>query len=201
MVDNEGRGNYLISPLMVGALENYIEVDNEDIEFNFGLSTGSDEFYSASNMPKKWGEKTGTGITDFIMERTNDGAPYQAHGTAFHTTGEFADKLYLGGSEYTNSQHFSKLVVAHDVERERGSVQSVLIGDRSAILHLDELVTNRDEYSKQGALLSSEGKKFNNCGMANISQEKKWVMFNINSPYWITNNSPNTFYGIVLRKS
>lgn len=201
VVDNSGRDNYLISPIMIGALENYEEVRNEDIQFNFGMAVGSDEFYTASKMPKQWGDKTGTSITDFTMERTNDGSPYQAHSLSFHTSPEFMDKTFLGTSQFTNSQHFSKMVITHEVERERGMIQSVLIGDRSTIFHLDELITNKDEFSKQGALLNERQDKFNKCGKANISQEKKWVMFNINSPYWIGNNSPNTFYGIALRKS
>ena len=60
VVDTTGRDNYLISPIMIGALENYAEVENEDIQFNFGMTVGSDSFNSTSTMPKKWGDKTGT---------------------------------------------------------------------------------------------------------------------------------------------
>ena len=201
VVDTTGRDNYLISPIMIGALENYIEVQHEDIQYNFGMTVGSDRFNSLSKMPKKWGDKTGTGITDFVMERTGDGVPYQAHGSSFHTTPEFMDKLFLGASQYTNSQHFSKMVITHEVQRERGMIQSMLVGDRSAIFHLDELITSKEEFNKQGAMLNREGQKLNSCGQANDSQEKRWVMLNINSPYWMINNSPNTFYGIALRKS
>lgn len=201
VVDTTGRNNYLISPIMIGALESYENVKNEDIQYNFGMTVGSDQFYKKKDMPKKWGDKTGTGITDFIMERTGDGVPYQAHGTSFHTSSEFSDKHYLGASQYTGNQHFSKIVITHEVQRERGMIQSALIGDRSTIFHLDEMVTNEDRFSKQGALLSEKNSIFSPCGTANISQEKKWVMFNINAPYWFANNSPNIFYGVALRKS
>ena len=199
VVDSGKRDNYLISPILLGSLENYNKQKEKDIQYNFSLTGGGDTFAGQSS--KKWGGRTGTGITDIIMERTGDGTPYQAHHTSFHTTPEFMDKLFVGGSYYTGSQHFSKIVVTHEVQRERGMFQSVLIGDRSAIFHLDELITNREDFNNEGLLINEKGSIFNECGQLNKSEEKKWVMFNINSPYWFANNSPNTFYGIALRKS
>ena len=109
--------------------------------------------------------------------------------------------MLFRSSEYTGSHHFSELVVTHPVQRERGKMQGVIVGDRSSIHHLDELISNKDEFNPSGILLNEKKKHYNDCGGANISKEKKWVSFNINSPYWFMNNSPNVFYGLALRKS
>ena len=46
--------------------------------------------------------------------------------------------------------------------KESGMIQSVLIGDRSKY-SIDELITNKEEFNKQGVMLNKEGNKFNGC--------------------------------------
>ena len=73
--------------------------------------------------------------------------------------------------------HMSDIIIYHAYDRERGKLQNALIGDRSAIFHLDLLVIDKGKPEK-----------------------KQYVMFNINAPYSILNNSANSLYGIALRK-
>lgn len=168
--------NYLISYAYIGMLESYEGADN-DSDFNFGLTVSSNEFPKPEQYPKKFGNRTGTGITDITMVGTRTGTPYQAHDISFHTTNETMDKNFISASNWTHKYHFSEIVVTHAYDRERGKMQNVLIGDRSAIFHLDELIENKGE-----------------------SNERIYKMFNINAPYSIINNSPNVLYGIAIRK-
>lgn len=168
--------NYLISYAYIGMLESYEGADN-DSDFNFGLTVSSNEFPKPEQYPKKFGNRTGTGITDITMVGTRTGTPYQAHDISFHTTNETMDKNFISASNWTHKYHFSEIVVTHAYDRERGKMQNVLIGDRSAIFHLDELIENKGE-----------------------ANERIYKMFNINAPYSIINNSPNVLYGIAIRK-
>lgn len=168
--------NYLISYAYIGMLESYEGAD-DDSDFNFGITVSSNEFPKPEQYPKKFGNRTGTGITDITMVGTRTGTPYQAHDISFHTTNETMDKNFISASNWTHKYHFSEIVVTHAYDRERGKMQNVLIGDRSAIFHLDELIENKGE-----------------------SNERIYKMFNINAPYSIINNSPNVLYGIAIRK-
>ena len=159
------------------------------------------EFEESEGMASTWGLRTGTGVTDIVMEKSGSNLPYQAHYPAFYTTPEFMDKHFISTSAYTKSNHFAPITVVHNTDRERGKMQSVLIGDRSSIFHLDELVSNQDQYDYRGALMNNEGAVTDRNGNPNFSKEKKWIMFNINSPYWFGNNSGNIFYGLAIRKS
>ena len=200
-VDVAPYDNYLMSHAYVGALESYEGAEDKDIVYNFGMTVGGDTSYEQGSFPNEWGQRTGTGVTDIIMERTGDGTPFQAHYPSFHTSPEFMDKHFIGESEYTGNYHFSEIVVTHPVQRERGKMQGVLVGDRSSIHHLDILTSNKDKFNQSGVLLNEKGRHFSSCGGANTSKEKQWVMLNINSPYWMMNNSPNVFYGVAIRKS
>lgn len=193
--------NYCISYAYIGMLSSYENAKEEDLENNFAMTVSSDQHPQAPNeYATTWGLRTGTGITDIVMERTGSNIPYQAHYPSFHTSPEFMDKHFIHVSEFTGSHHFSEVTVTHAYERERGKLQGMLIGDRSSIFHLDELISNKDEFDYRGALVGGKNEFKNRCGKPFQSQEKRWVMFNINAPYWFANNSPNTFYGVALRK-
>lgn len=175
--DTEPYSNYLISYAYIGALESYTGAD-EDTDYNFALTTSSDTFLEEKEFPKEFGNRTGTGVTDIIMVGTRTGTPYQAHYPSFHTPDPNMDKNYIGASNWTHKHHMSEVVVTHAYDRERGKMQNMLIGDRSAIYHLDELIQDKG-----------------------LDTEKTYKMFNINTPYNFLNNGPNVLYGIALRKS
>lgn len=194
--------NYCISYAYIGMIASYENAKEEDLENNFAMTISSDQHPQAPNeYATTWGLRTGTGITDIVMERTGSNIPYQAHYPSFHTSPEFMDKHFIHVSEFTGSHHFSEVTVTHAYERERGKLQGMLIGDRSSIFHLDELISNKDEFDYRGALVGENNEFKNEYGQLYKSQEKKWIMFNINAPYWFANNSPNVFYGVALRKA
>lgn len=194
--------NYLISFAHLGMLKSYENAKIEDLQNNFSYTISSDQHPQAEeDYSTKWGMRTGTGISDILMERTDSNIPYQAHYPAFHTTPEFMDKHFIHVSEFTGSHHFSEVTVVHSYERERGKMQNMLIGDRSSIFHLDELISNKDRFDDRGALIGDDNSFKNECGKPLKSQEKRWIMFNINAPYWFANNSPNVHYGVAIRKS
>lgn len=193
--------NYIIGYAYFGMVKQYENAENEDLENNFGMTVSSDIIPEAEeDFATTWGVKTGTGITDIVMERTDSNIPYQAHYPSFHTSPEFMDKHFITASEFTGSHHFSEVTVTHGYERERGKLQGMLIGDRSAIFHLDELISDKDEFDARGALTSGNDVR-NAYGFPFTSKEKRWVSFSINAPYWFANNSANAFYGVALRKS
>lgn len=158
--------------------EESFEGADADDKYNFGLTVSSDVFFDEASMPDKYGKRTATCITDVGMLGTRTGTPLQAHLPKFSTNWEFADKNFITSSQWTHKYHMSDIIIFHAYDRERGKLQNVLIGDRSAIFHLDTLVIDKGK-----------------------PEEKQYVMFNINAPYSILNNGPNVLYGIALRKS
>lgn len=168
--------NYLISYAYVGALESYEGAD-DDTTYNFGLTTGSDIFDDA-NYPKDYGHRTATGVTDISMMGTRTAMPYQAHYVAFHTINPFMDKHFISSSAYTHKHHMSEVVVVHAVDRERGKMKNLLVGDRSAVFHGDELIMDKG-----------------------LPTEKIYKVFSINTPYCFLNNGPNVLYLIAIRKA
>ena len=108
------------------------------------------------------------------------------------------DKHFISVSQWTGTHHFSEVTIVHAYERERGKLRDVLIGDRSSIFHLDELISNKDKFDYRGALYNCD-KNILEKGQPLDSKQKHWKMFNINAPYWLGNNSPNVHYGIAIR--
>lgn len=174
--DKAPYDNYMISYAYIGALQSYDNAD-EDSQYNFALTCSSSALPLEEERLKEFGERTGTGVTDIVMAGTRTGTPYQAHYPAFHTTNPFMDKNFISASAWTHKYHFSEVVVAHAYDRERGKMQNMLVGDRSAVFHLDELIQDKG-----------------------LETEKTYKMFNINAPYSFLNNSPNVLYGIAVRK-
>lgn len=168
--------NYLISYAYIGALESFEGADMDD-KYNFGITVSSDVFYSDKNFPEKYGKRTATCVTDVGMLGTRTGTPFQAHLPKFSTSWEFTDKNFISSSQWTHKYHMSDIIIYHAYDRERGKLQNVLIGDRSAIFHLDTLIIDKGK-----------------------DTEKQYVMFNINAPYSILNNGPNVLYGVAVRK-
>jgi hypothetical protein len=176
-VDIAPYKNYLISYAYIGTLEGFEGADVDD-KYNFGMTVSSDIFPAENEMPEMYGKRTATCVTDVGMLGTRTGTPWQAHLPKFSTMWEFADRHFISSSQWTHKYHMSDIIIAHAYDRERGKMQNVLIGDRSAIFHGDILVIDKD-----------------------TPDEKQYVAFQINAPYSILNNGPNVLYGIAMRKS
>jgi hypothetical protein len=167
--------NYLISYAYIGALESFEGAD-ADKTYNFGITCSSDIL--PTEYSTKYGMRTASCITDIGMLGTRTGTPFQAHLPKFSTSWEYTDKNFITSSQWTHKHHMSDIIIYHAYDRERGKLRNVLIGDRSAIFHLDVLVIDKG-----------------------TETEKQYVMFNINAAYSILNNGPNVLYGIAVRKS
>lgn len=173
-VDVAPYRNYLFSWAYIGALESY-EGGDRDVDGNFCLTVGSDIVPETTG---KFGLNTGTGVLDIMMAYSRAGAPYQAHMPKFKTDNPYGDKYFIGASEWTHKYHFDEIGVVHKYDRERGKLRNVLIGDRSAIYHNDELI-----YKK------------------GTPEEEVYRAFQVNSPYWMVEESANPLYGIILKKA
>lgn len=188
--------NFLVSHAYVGLMKQYDNAKNNNREHDFMICTGSDKDPSNSTY---WGSKTGVS-TEIIVEKTGGNMPYQGHYASFYTNPEFMDKKFIGPSEHTGHYHMSEVTVLHSTERERGKIPNLLIADRSAIHHLDRLISNKDEFNTYGALQDESGNFLDKTGNALVvSKQKEWKMFAINSPFWFGSNSPNGLYGVALR--
>lgn len=194
------ESHYIIGYAYLGMLESYENAKIEDLENNFAMTVSSGEPpLTKITENNQWGVRTGNGVTDVIMEKTASNIPYQGHNVSFHTTPEFMDKIFITSSNFTGCHHFSKVTVVHYHERERGMLQGVLIGDKSAMFHLDEITHNKDEFDLRGALVNGTEVR-DRCGFPFQSKETKWLHINNNAPYSFLNNSANAVYGIAIRK-
>ncbi len=171
-VDKHPYDNYLISYCYIGSVLSYENADADD--YNFMLTAGSAQ---APIENTKFGVNTGNGVTDVISVGTRTGVPYQAHEIKNFSGNPYADTHYITSSRYTKKFHFSDIVVTHKYDRERGKLQNVLVGERDAITHLDELLENKG-----------------------LEDEKAYLMINFNSPFSFINNSNNIHHGLALRK-
>lgn len=173
-VDVSPYRNYLFSWAYIGALESY-EGGDRDVDGNFCLTVGSDEAPANSD---KFGINTGNGVLDITMAATRAGAPYQAHKPKFKTDNPYGDKHFIGASEWTHKYHFDEITIVHKYDRERGKLRNVLIGDRSAIYHNDELIYKKGD-----------------------PEEEVYRAFQVNTPYCMVEESANPLYGIILKKN
>lgn len=173
-IDQAPYNNYLISYAYIGSLDSFAGAD-ADTDYNFGITASCEEPPKFSN---EFGNNTGTGLTDICMVGTRTGVPYQSHEVEFNTDFTFRDKNFITSSQWTHKYHASEVVVSHRYDRQRGKLKNMLILDRSAIMHLDELIENKG-----------------------TEDQKVYIMFNLNAPYSFLNNAPNVLYGVAIRKS
>ena len=110
-------------------------------------------------------------------------------------------KHYVNVSTETAAEQVSEVIIYHPVEKARGKIQGVLVGDRSTIEHLGTLIESRDQFDLSGALLNEDKTLRNDCGGPNKSKQKTYIQINTNAPYSLFNNSPNAFFGMCIRKA
>ncbi|CAB1242746.1 conserved hypothetical protein [Clostridiaceae bacterium BL-3] len=166
--------NYLTSYAYIGALKPVEDSAYTDDEYNFGITTSSD---IEPNYNNPYGERTGTGVTDFVMIANKIGMPYQPHYPAFYTTNPFMDKCDVEGSRWDHKKHqFSDITLVHPVDMERGKMINVLAGDSSSIYDGDKLVYMKDTDS-----------------------EENYKKFKVTAPFNFLNNSANINYCVAIR--
>lgn len=125
----------------------------------------------------KYSDKTGTGVVDIVMLKTASGYPMQAHYPAFTTPDEFVDKALEGPSAYTKKYHMSPVYVFHGFDSYRGELDGIAVTDRSSIVHLDDMVIDKD-----------------------LATEKIYKSFLTNAPYSMFNNASNSLYAVAILK-
>jgi len=166
--------DWLSSPFYFGSLRQIDGALETDLVGNFGGFGGS---YTPPVLSKRYGDFTGTGITDVIMVATKTGRPYQAHKVQIFTGYEFREKTFNGQSLHTGKHAVSEIVLADVNENDRGILRHCLAVPRVAKEHGTELIYNR--------YISGE--------------EETYIFLNINAPYTPINTSPDVLVGIAIR--
>jgi len=166
--------NYLTSYAYIGSLKPVEDSATTDDIYNFGITTGSDVQPSYS---QAYGERTGTGVTDFTMIANKIGLPYQPHYPGMYATNPFMDKCNVEGSRWNHKKHqFSDVTLVHPVDMERGKMINVLVGDASSIYDMDKLAYKKDTVD-----------------------EEYYKKFKLTAPYNFLNNSANVNYCVAIR--
>jgi hypothetical protein len=166
--------DWLSSPFYFGSLKQIDGALETDLRGNFGGFGGS---YTEPVLSKRYGDYTGTGMTDVIMVATKTGRPYQAHKVQIFTGYEFREKTFNGQSLHTGKHAVSEIVLADVHENDRGILRHCLAVPRVAKEHGTELIYNR--------YISGE--------------EETYIFLNINAPYTPFNTSPDVLIGIAIR--
>ena len=133
--------------------------------------------------PTTYGVNTATGVIDVSMLHTRSKAYYQKHHLMFNTTEEYMQKEMYGKSAYTGEYYADKIKVTHGNDGPRGMLCEMLAIDTSSLYAFDELIVNRD--------FSKDEKK----------EEETYVFFPITAPFSPFSGSPNSTYGVALKKS
>lgn len=143
-----------------------------------------DEFGNVINVvqPNKYGQNTGTCVTDVTMYHTRSRAYWQKHGVMFNTTEEYMTKEMYGKSAYTDEYYADRVKVTHGNDGPRGMLDSCLVIDQSSLIPLDDLVINRD-------FKNDKSKK-----------EETYIYFPVTAPYSAFSTGPNALSGIAILK-
>lgn len=131
---------------------------------------------------KDYGNNTSDGVTSIMMYHTRSRAYYQKHHMLFATTEEYMSKVMYGKSSYTGEYYADRIKVTHGNDGPRGILSDLLVIDSSSLYALDELVINKD-FKKNP----------DEC-------EETFVYFPITAPYSPLSDSPNSRYGLAIKK-
>lgn len=132
--------------------------------------------------PNKYGQNTGTCVTDIAMYHTRSKAYWQKHGVMFNTTEEYMTKEMYGKSAYTDEYYADKLKITHGNDGPRGMLDACLVIDQSSLIPLDDLVINRD--------FKNDASK----------PEETYIYFPITAPYSVFSSGPNALSGVAILK-
>lgn len=133
--------------------------------------------------PSTWGDQTtATGVGDISMFKTRSGVFNQRHYTSFITPEEYMRKDAFNPSRWTGKFHLSPTYIVHGYDGYRGWLKDTVIVDNTSIVHLDELIVNKDSKDEN-------------------KPQEIYKYFKLNAPFSFLNNSPNFNYGIGILKS
>ena len=131
---------------------------------------------------KDYGNNTSDGVTSIMMFHTRAKAYYQKHHMLFATTEEYMSKVMYGKSSYTGEYYADRIKVTHGNDGPRGTLSDLLVIDSSSLYAMDELVINKD--------FEKDPDKY----------EETFVFFPITAPYSPLSDSPNSRYGLAIKK-
>ena len=131
---------------------------------------------------KSYGSNTSDGVTSIMMYHTRSKAYYQKHHMLFATTEEYMSKVMYGKSSYTGEYYADRIKVTHGNDGPRGIVSDLLVIDSASLYALDELVINKD-FEKDPD-----------------EYEETFIYFPITAPYSPLSDSPNSRYGLAIKK-
>lgn len=166
--------DYIASPAYFGALDQIEGALKTDTRGNFAGFSGN---ASQPNLSKRYGDYTGTGVTDVLMVSTKSGRPYQGHKLGLFGMYEFKEKTFNGLSAHTNKYSMTEIVVADVNENERGTLKNCLAGPRTGKEHGVELVDKR----------------------YNAEEEQSYIFLHTNAFYTPFNTSNNVLIGFAIR--
>lgn len=129
-----------------------------------------------------YGHNTSDGVTSIMMYHTRSKAYYQKHHMLFATTEEYMSKVMYGKSSYTGEYYADRIKVTHGNDGPRGTLSDLLVIDSASLYALDELVINKDFEKDPDEL------------------EETFVYFPISAPYSPLSDSPNSTYGLAIKK-
>lgn len=166
--------DYIASPAYFGSLDQIEGALKTDIRGNFaGFSGNGNE----PALTKRYGDYTGTGVTDVLMVSTKSGRPYQGHKLGLFGMYEFKEKTFNGLSAHTNKYSMTEIVIADVNENERGTLKNCLAGPRTGKEHGVELVDRRYD----------------------AEEEQSYIFLHTNAFYTPFNTSNNVLIGFAIR--
>ena len=152
----------------------------------FAITSGvtRDVFGNVVDVAKEdsYGHNTSDGVTSIMMYHTRSKAYYQKHHMLFATTEEYMSKVMYGKSSYTGEYYADRIKVTHGNDGPRGTLSDLLVIDSASLYALDELVINKDFEKDPNEL------------------EETFVYFPISAPYSPLSDSPNSTYGLAIKK-
>lgn len=154
----------------------------EKFVINSGVSR--DVFGNVIDVDKinDYGINTSDGVTSIMMYHTWSKAYYQRHHMMFATTEEYMSKVMYGKSSYTGEYYADRIKVTHGNDGPRGTLSDLLIIDSSSLYALDELVINKD-FEKDPT-----------------EYEETFIYFPVSAPFSPLSDSPNSRYGVAIKK-
>lgn len=168
----------------VGQCKLYVACNYYTEKFAITSGVTRDVFGNVIDVAKEdsYGRNTSDGVTSIMMYHTRSKAYYQKHHMLFATTEEYMSKVMYGKSSYTGEYYADRIKVTHGNDGPRGILSDLLVIDSASLYALDELVINKDFEKDPDEL------------------EETFVFFPISAPYSPLSDSPNSTYGLAIKK-
>ena len=162
----------------------YVAFGSYEEKFQITSGVSRDIFGNVVDVDKvkDYGNNTSDGVTSIMMYHTRSKAYYQKHHVMFATTEEYMSKVMYGKSSYTGEYYADRIKVTHGNDGPRGILSDLLVIDSSSLYALDELVINKD-FEKDPD-----------------EYEETFVYFPITAPFSPLSDSPNSRYGLAIKK-